>query len=161
MKYKLIVCLIIIVCVFLFIGNTKEESTEDNFRIRVIANSNDSDDIKIKEECFKIIKKYIKADNNEKDVENNLKYIKNDLDIVSKRINMKIIVSIEKAKFPPKSLNGKIIEGGYYKALIVKIGKALGNNYWTLLYPEYFGITFEDIKSENVEIRWYFKDLFE
>ena len=158
MKYKALVCLVIIGCLFLLIINIKEETTQDNFRIRVIANSNNDSDIKIKEECFQIIKKYIKADDTEKEVEKNLSIIKNDLRKISQRINTEITVSIEKSNFPPKSLNGKIIEGGYYKALIVRIGKALGNNYWTLLYPEYFGITFEDIKSENVEVRWFFKD---
>ena len=56
-------------------------------------------------------------------------------------------------------LDGKLISGGDYLTLLVTIGKGLGNNYWTILYPEYFGYTFEEVYSGEVEIRSYIYDL--
>ena len=50
------------------------------------------------------------------------------------------------------SLNGKVIPSGIYDTLLITIGEGEGSNYWSLLYPEFFGITFEDIDSIHNEI---------
>lgn len=68
-------------------------------------------------------------------------------------------MNLGKNKFPPKSLNDEVIPGGTYESLVITIGRGEGNNYWTLLYPEYYGITFEDINTGEVEIKSYFWEL--
>lgn len=148
----LIIGLILIYAIFL-------NSENNEFRIRVIANSNSESDIKIKKECFEIIKKYIKANDTKEDVKKVLPQIEEELENYSIKVNYSIKIDLGKNKFPPKTLNNKVISGGMYDSLVVTIGKGEGSNYWTLLYPEYYGITFEDIDTGNVEIKSYFWEL--
>lgn len=153
-------CLIIIVIVILlgiFLINDNVDSK--NIRIRVIGESNEEIDVKYKKECMKIIKSIININDTEKDVKNKMNKLKNEINNYSKKINKTIEVTYEKTKFPPKMLNDKLIEGGVYKTILVKIGEAKGNNCWALLYPEYFNFTFEDVKNGDVEIRWFLKEL--
>lgn len=60
--------------------------------------------------------------------------------------------------FPAKSYNGEFIPSGTYYTLLITIGKGNGNNFWTLLYPEYFNISFED--NNEIEYRSYIYDKF-
>ena len=58
--------------------------------------------------------------------------------------------------YPAKTFNGKFIPSGNYETLLIEIENAKGNNFWTLLYPEYFGYEFEE--SHEIEYRSYFYD---
>ena len=51
-----------------------------------------------------------------------------------------------------------MIPSGNYETLLIEIGNAKGNNFWTLLYPEYYGFEFEE--TNEIEYRSYFYDLF-
>lgn len=150
--YLKIIIIIFIVLLILFINTDSSQ----NIRIRVISNSDSDYDKMIKYECVEAIKSIIEANYSEKQIKESLTGIKSKLDIISNKYNKNIKLSFEKTKFPPKSLNEKIIEGGVYKTLLVRIGEAKGSNYWTLLYPEYFDISFDDIYSGEVEIKSFF-----
>ena len=93
------------------------------------------------------------------DVINKVNIVEQLVDEYGNKNNLVISVEFGVTSFPPKELNGKIISGGEYETLLVTIGEGKGNNYWTVLYPEYFGITFEEIYSGEVEIRSYFYDV--
>lgn len=132
----------------------------NNLRIRVIGNSDSSEDLNIKYNCVNIIKKYIESDFTREDVISILPYIEKEIETYCKSKDKEVSVKITNTTFPPKTLNGKIIDGGEYETLLVKIGEAKGSNYWTLLYPEYFDITFNDIYSGEVEVKWFIFELF-
>ena len=132
----------------------------NNLRIRVIGNSDSSEDLNIKYNCVNIIKKYIESDFTREDVIDVLPYIEKEIETYCKNKDKEVSVKITNTTFPPKTLNGKIIDGGEYETLLVKIGEAKGSNYWTLLYPEYFDITFNDIYSGEVEVKWFIFELF-
>lgn len=152
---KIIIIIAFIIIIFLMLG----DSSDKNFRIRIIADDNSEESQFEKQKCFEIIKKYISATSSKEDVVNNFKNIKDDLEIYGNLINKKINVEIKKTNFPPKELNSVLISGGSYETLLVEIGQSKGNNMWTLLYPEYFGITFEDIKTDNVTLKWKILEL--
>lgn len=154
-KYLIIIIIVILLGIFLINDNVDSE----NIRIRVIGESNEQIDVKYKKDCMEIIKNIININDTEKDVKNKMNILKNEINNYSKKINKTIKVTYENTKFPPKMLNDKLIEGGVYKTILVKIGEAKGNNCWALLYPEYFNFTFEDVKNEDVEIRWFLKDI--
>lgn len=157
MKNKIIKISLIVIGIILLYSIFSSDNEE--FRIRVIANSNSESDLRIKKECFEILKKYIKASDTKEDVKKVLPEIEEELANYSTKINYSIKVNLGKNKFPPKSLNDEVIPGGIYESLVITIGRGEGNNYWTLLYPEYYGITFEDINTGEVEIKSYFWEL--
>ena len=157
MKKGIVLIIIILLLVFMF-NNKNSES--DEIRVRVIANSNSYVDQSVKNDVVLIMKKVINADDSYDIVLDKLDQLRKMLNEYSEKNNIKILLEFKDTVFPAKSLNGKIIEGGVYKTLLITIGNGNGNNYWSLLYPEYYGITFEDIDSENIIVRSFFYDLF-
>ena len=152
MKKWILVFLILSSCVFSFSCSKKE----DYVRLRIIANSNIESDILDKT----IIKNTIEKLFNENKLsyntltENNLKVLlKNNLSIdLYNKLTIKKCVSY----YPAKAYKGKFIPSGSYETLLIEISEAKGNNFWTLLYPEYFGYEFEE--SNEIEYRSYFYD---
>lgn len=157
MKKGIVLIIIILLLVFMF-NNKNSES--DEIRVRVIANSNSYVDQSIKNDVVLIMKKVINADDSYDMVLDKLDQLRKMLNEYSEKNNIEILLEFKDTVFPAKSLNGKIIKGGVYKTLLITIGNGNGNNYWSLLYPEYYGITFEDIDSENIIVRSFFYDLF-
>ena len=153
MKKVYLIILILILSIITSSCNKKE----DYIRLRIIANSNTEIDI-----CDKtIIKNTINKlfDENELTYEtintNNLNnLLKNNL---NKDLYNKLSIQECISYYPAKSYNGKFISSGNYQTLLIEIGEAKGNNFWTLLYPEYFGYEFEE--SNEIEYRSYFYDL--
>ena len=154
-KVKFLIAIIIFVLCLVLINNNEEE----RIRIRVISNSNDYLDLYQKEEVKDIVCSVIDVSDTEKEILGKLDDVKLLVDQYAMKHNLKINVEYGVTKFPPKELDGKIISGGNYQTLLITIGEGKGNNYWTLLYPEYFGYTFEDVYSGEVEIRSYVYDL--
>lgn len=154
---KIIVILIIGIFGYIIFN---QDNISDNIRIRVIANTNTEIDIYEKNKVVEIVKSVIKADDTEKDIEIKLDVLRKKINSYSKEINKNIKVEFKNTNFPAKSLNGEIIPRGVYKTLLITIGKGEGNNYWSLLYPEYYGITFEEIDSKNIIVESYFKKVF-
>lgn len=143
----IIFIVILIICIW-------PENT-DNVRVRVIANSNSEVDQKYKNEVVRIMKNIIKCDDTYNDIINKKEQLEHELNSYAEKKNLSIDVVFDKTKFPTKILNGKVIEGGIYQTLLITIGEGKGNNYWSLLYPEYYGITFEDVESENIIVKFY------
>lgn len=152
------ILLIILISIVLF-GLLIDNNEDERVRIRVISNSNEYLDLYHKEEVKYIVCSVINVYDTEKEILEKLDDVKLLVNKYANENNLNISVEYGVTTFPPKELNGKIISGGDYKTLLVTIGKGKGNNYWTLLYPEYFGYTFEDVYSGEIEIRSYFYDL--
>ncbi len=130
--------------------------------MRVIANSNETIDQYYKNEVVKIMKSVIDCDDDYDDIVSKMDSLQNKINEYADSRNLEINIKLDKTKFPTKSLNGKVIEGGIYETLLITIGEGKGNNYWSLLYPEYYGYTFEDVDSENIEVKFYiWEKLFE
>jgi hypothetical protein len=55
-------------------------------------------------------------------------------------------------------IKNKIIPSGSYQTLVITLGNGEGSNWWSLLYPEYFNLTYDDFKE--IEYKSYFLEKF-
>lgn len=151
------ICVIIIVLVLCFV--LIKPKKDDHLRLRVIANSDEIVDIQIKLECVEIMKKIISPNDTKENIITKDTDIKKALESIENKYNVKITTGFEKMKYEAKMLDGKVIPSGIYETYYIKIGNSKGSNYWTVLYPEYFGISFDDIKSGEIIIDFYLRKL--
>ncbi len=149
MKKKILIIVgIIIVALFLFTG--KEE-----MRVRVIANSNMTVDQELKKTIVKEITKEIIDLNNLDIIKKKVEYI-----IQANHYSYSVTIKVEKQEFATKYYQTEVIKGGVYDTLVITIGEGAGDNYWSILYPEYFGVGFDDVSTGNVEYKSWFKQIF-
>ena len=133
-------------------------SKDNNYkRLRIIAESNEQIDINNKT----LIKDIIKGQFEKENLSYETLKVDNLKQILAKNLNRELYskIKIEKciSYYPAKSYKNKMIPSGNYETILITIGKAEGNNFWTLLYPEYFGYEFEE--NNEIEYRSYFYDL--
>lgn len=130
-----------------------KESQEIRIRILGENNTEESNNFKylVKDEVLNLLKKttYLKPKELVKYLEPNLN---------NTFPNKLISVSFEKVMYPAKVLDGSVIPSGEYPTVLIKIGQGSGSNWWSILYPEFFGVSYES--SNEVEYRSYFFDLF-
>ena len=165
MKKTLFICIILLL---LYLINYKEYNIgEDSIRFRVIANSNSSKDILMKEKTVKelstILFKDLNYDQTNENIYNNLKNIEDKINILFKNnnYNKDFNISYGLNEFPEKKYKGKTYKKGIYKSLVVRIGESKGNNYFCILYPSL--CTIEDIDNkENFKFKIFelIKDIF-
>ena len=141
MKKIFIIIVIILVLFILF----DDSSDSDEIRFRVIANSNEVYDQELKMKVVRYLNKEDIDINKLDKIKEKVEYI-----ILSNNYAYNVSVTVENQKYETKYYGNKIIQGGVYKSIVVRIGKAQGKNYWSILYPEYFDVSFEDINTGNV-----------
>lgn len=156
MKKVLIILLILISIILL---NRNNDISNDIIRFRVIANSNSSKDILIKEKIVSEISDLIFVDN--KSIEETRKNINNSIPTIELKIkkvfesndyDKDFKISYGLNKFPKKEYEGIEFEEGEYESLVIEIGEAKGNNYWCMLYPP---LCFVDNNEEdNIEYKF-------
>lgn len=146
--------IIIIVLIFIFINFS---NNNQELRFRVIANSNSIQDQNLKMKVAEALQK-------EKINKDNLDIIKQKAEyiILINNFSYEVNVCIRNESFSTKHYNNKIIEGGTFRTIVVEIGEAKGKNYWTVLYPEYFEVSFEDVNTGDVKYEiWLFNKVKE
>lgn len=151
-KIIFIIIIILIGCIMFTDSNDLSE-----LRFRVIANSDSIEDQNLK---LKIVRELQK----EKITKDSLDIIKRKTEyiVLSNNYSYEVSVCIKNQEFETKYYNNEIISGGVYKTIVVTIGKGEGKNYWTILYPEYFNVSFEDVNTGNVTYDiWLFKKIKE
>jgi stage II sporulation protein R len=147
---KLFGIIIVIICIVLLVPKDEE------VRIRVIANSNSSYDQKFKLKIASDLKEFLKTSKDVNIIESHLEYL-----ISKYNADCTVNVKYEKQRFGAKYVGDEVIPGGVYKTLVIELGEAKGKNYWSVIYPEYFNISFEDLNSGDVEYGWWLTELFE
>lgn len=167
MKTKIFVILLIIIIIGIYSKNESELSIPDSsIRLRVIPNSNDSNDIFIKEK----VKKYLETDiytllKDTKDITTARTTINNNIDTIDRNINdifkgynynIPYEVNFGYNYFPEKKYQGQTYQEGFYESLVIYIGEAEGDNWWCVLFPNFCLIDTE----EEHEYKSYFKELF-
>ena len=162
MKKVLIVVLFLLIVIYL--SNTKEYNiSDDMIRFRVIASSNNSRDILIKELVVKELSNilFINSDNindTKKNIYDNLENIDRRIKILFNKYNYDETFNIKYGinDFPKKIFLGKTYEAGSYESLVIEIGEAKGDNYFCVLYPSLCMI---DYNKENKEFRFKILDV--
>ena len=162
---KIILVLAIFIVMYLFYHN-EYNNYENTIRFRVIANSNSSRDILMKERTVKEISKILfKEDLNysetEQNIYDNLKFIEKKINKLFKNNNYdkNFNISYGMNEFPEKIYKGKRYKKGEYKSLVIEIGAAKGNNYFCILYPSL--CTIDDDEIINNKYKYRIKEFFE
>ncbi len=141
----LFLCLI---CFIIYNFNNKTPTFDDSIRIRVVASNNNQSSIKLKEQVKDTILNYLKY--------NSVDYYKINELVAEITTDYKMEERYE--DFPAKVIKNKIIPSGSYKTLVITLGDGKGSNWWSLLYPEYFNLTYDDFKE--IEYKSYFVEKF-
>lgn len=126
------------------VGFAKEASDyeqENDFRIRVIANSNTTQDQLEKEQLVKDLKPYFKqvvASTEAGTVDNEqIISLKQEIEAEIKenypQLDTQIVIGDN--LFPPKRQNAVLYPQNVYHSIVVKIGDARGDNWWCSIFP--------------------------
>ena len=173
MKKILIVSglILIIICGALLLP--KQEVKIDYLRLHIRANSNSEQDqnvkYKIKDKLMYILTPYLcDVESKEKAVEiihnNNTKIVNECLNLLQENgfwysVNIKIANEF----FPTRKYSNTTLESGYYDAVIIELGAAVGDNWWCVMYPPLCFVNknenINQIKYKSVIYEW-FKKLF-
>ncbi|KOS60815.1 stage II sporulation protein R [Lysinibacillus agricola] len=142
------------------VGFAKEATNyeqENDFRIRVIANSNTTQDQLEKEQLVKDLKPYFKQvvasagagimDNEQ------ITSLKQEIEAEIKenypQLDTQIILGDN--LFPPKTQNAVLYPQNMYQSIVVKIGDARGDNWWCSIFPSICEPDKEEQKEEEKE----------
>lgn len=173
MKNK--ICVIVVLILLLIVGASFLPTAEveyDYLRLHIRANSNSEIDqnikYEIKDELVEFLTPYfcnVTSKNEAVEIVNNLKEKMSEIcvEVLRKNgFNYSANVKINNEYFPTRTYSNTTLESGYYDAVIVELGEAVGDNWWCVMYPPLCFITRENqteitFKSKIVE---WFKSLF-
>ena len=132
-------------------------------RLRVIPNSNSVLDQNMKEKVKDYLEKNIyELLRNKSNIEEartliqeNIPLLKENIEIIFKENNYNMNFDIKYAYnyFPEKDYRGITYEEGYYESIIISIGKAEGDNWWCVLFPNLCLVDLEN-KDEKEYKSW-------
>lgn len=127
------VWMLLLIQFFLFILFQPLDQT-DGIRFRLIANSNTTEDQRIKAEVKSIIEPILmKYDTNPQQTYEELNSA---VDKLSEKLEEKIILSTGTALFPPKVWNQGIAAQNNVESIVITIGNGRGDNWWCALFPK-------------------------
>ena len=134
----------------------------DAIRFRIIANSNSKEDQDLKktikndveEELFKLLKNDNNIDDARIIINNNLSNIDN----IVKKYNVSYDISYGNNYFPIKEYKGIKYNAGNYESLVIKLGNAVGDNWWCVLFPP-LCLLDEKNNINNYEYKLYANEL--
>lgn len=154
----------------LFLPNDEDY---DYLRIHIKANSNSQIDQNVKykiKDCFvqyltlqicevKTKQQAIDVVNKEK---SNLEEIGTGL-LLANGLTYGISVKISNEYFPTRQYSNTTLESGYYDAIIVELGQAVGDNWWCVVYPPLCFGGGENTSQINFKSRFveWFKNIFD
>ena len=72
-----------------------------------------------------------------------------------KNINYGFKINFGLNYFPPKELNGKKYDEGYYESVLITLGEGSGDNWWCILFPSIC------LTEENANYESLIKNIFE
>lgn len=155
---KIILILTLIIAVFIYkeIKNNEVIIPDTAIRLRVIPNSNSVLDQNMKNK----VKKYLEnntynlikdEDSKEvarKKIKNNIPKTKEDIEQIfnENNYNMNFSINYGLNYFPEKEYRGLKYEEGYYESVVISIGKAEGDNWWCVLFPN---LCLVDLENTN------------
>lgn len=112
---------------------------KDSIRFRVIANSNSKNDQKlkmsVKNELEQELYTLISDANNIEEARNIIKSNIKEVDIILKKYNIDYEINYGSNYFPEKTFKGLTYKEGNYESLVIKLGNAMGKNWWCVLFP--------------------------
>ena len=154
---------IIFIVICLVIGALVYQKTDDiviptdAIRIRIIANSNNIEDLyqkkKLKDGIKNDLYDLVKDSSNSRDasisIKDNIDTINN---LIKNRTN-NYKISYGKNYFPKKIYKGVVYPPGEYDSLVITLGNGLGDNWWCVLYPP---LCLIDDNEETSDVEYQF-----
>ncbi|MCS1381287.1 stage II sporulation protein R [Lysinibacillus sphaericus] len=127
---------------------------ENDFRIRVIANSNTTNDQLEKEQLVKDLKPYLLQVGATTDVDNDsIATLKKNIEAQLKenypQLHTQVVLGDN--LFPPKRQEAMFYPQNMYHSIVVKIGDARGDNWWCSIFPSICEPEQEEKKEEKKE----------
>lgn len=163
---KKIVILIICGVIGIMVYYKKQEIIipDSSIRVRIIANSNNINDLydkkQLKESIMHNIYQYVKNSNDISEARNNIKDNIKEIDQLIKNKTSDYVINYGLNYFPKKIYKGVIYPEGEYESLVITLGSGLGDNWWCVLYPPLCLIDDNEITSD-VEYRSIIYDLLQ
>ncbi|MCL1699842.1 stage II sporulation protein R [Lysinibacillus sp. Bpr_S20] len=149
-------CILYIPSLVGFAKESINQEQENDFRIRVIANSNTSQDQLEKEQLVKNLKPYFKqvASAGAKNVDNEQilslkKEIEAEINKNYPQLDTQVVLGDN--LFPPKRKDAVLYPQNLYHSIVVKIGDARGDNWWCSVFPSICEPTKAEAKEEVKE----------
>ena len=165
MKIKTFILIIItlIILSLVKIKNDKLTIPQEAIRIRIVANSDSSIDIKekikVKEKVEKEIYSLIKDAKNIDEARNIINTNLENLDVViSDTTDLNYDFSFGPNYFPRKVYKGVIYDEGIYESLVITLGDGVGDNWWCVLFPP-LCLLDENEYTDDVEYAFYVEEL--
>ena len=156
---KIIIILIAITISAIIYKEQKEDEViipDSAIRLRVIPNSNSSLDQSMKgkvkdyleNNTYKLLKNENNIDEARRIIKENIPDIEENIDKIFKENNydMKYIIDYGKNYFPEKEYRGIKYPEGFYESIVISIGKAEGDNWWCVLFPN---LCLADLENED------------
>lgn len=148
---KIIIAGLIILCVILLFTRSQEEK---EIRVRIIPNSDEASDLKVKEIAKNITVCYLKEayDDNYNSYLNNIKetipYFESALE---KELKENVEVQLGNHTLYNKTYNNSAVKNTSEMTLYVVIGEGKGSNWWGTVYPEFLEVnSSEEVKYESL-----------
>lgn len=146
MKKIVLVVLLCFVIVFILIIQPQLKSDNTAYlRIHIRANSNEYVDqnvkYAVKESVVNYLTPYIAECQTVDEAKNVLINHQSSINQVAQNVlndngfTYSVNVKINNEFFPTRSYEGRVIESGYYDALIIELGEGQGDNWWCVVYP--------------------------
>lgn len=166
MKRKIFLILFALIIISMYKLNNQEIIIPDtSIRLRVIPNSNNPEDISIKEKVKSYLEKNVYSltkdttsieeartiiNDNLENIDNNVGNIFND-----NNYSLPYKINYGNNYFPEKTYQGITYQEGYYESLVISIGDANGDNFWCVLFPNFCLVD----REEHHTYKSYFKEL--
>ena len=131
-----VIVLFFVIALFLNLNKEKE------LRVRIIPNSNNIVDLKIKEEIKDIVVCYLGNiyDENYNKYYDNINRTYKELENTLENLYSDISISFGKHTLYNKAYNNKEVKNEEAYTLYVIIGSGNGDNWWSSIYPEFLGV---------------------
>ena len=170
---KKIICFVVIAIVIGVVAvNLPKHDDYDYLRIHIRANSNCQIDQDVKYKVKDCLVQYLtpelcyvkskqQAEEIVESEKQNLQAICNGL-LAANGLNYKANVRLSNEYFPTRTYSNTTLESGYYDAIIVELGDAVGDNWWCVVYPPLCFSAKEDYENVRYKSRFekWLKNIF-
>lgn len=170
---KLLIIFLIVIPLSVLSKNKQDEIIipKEAIRFRVLANSNNSYDQKVKMklsiELQKEIQELLKETKNIKEakqiINNNMELLNMKIKEILRKENYKddYKLSFGNTFFPEKKYKDIIYEKGYYDTLLITLGKGEGHNWWCVLFPPLCLMEAEETNTGKTEYKFFIKEILD
>ena len=169
---KITLIILAVLSLYTYARSTEKESVkipDSAIRFRVLANSNDPRDQKIKEDVRdKMQKELYTLLQNTKNIKEARGLINDNMDSFKEILDEEMdgkeysyTIDYGMHEFPSKTYKGITYEAGEYESLLVTLGEGKGDNWWCVLFPPLCLLEAEETTSDDVEYKFFVKELIE